>query len=299
MHQMLPAIRPEDFTPSVILVAFLGLLVMTAGGLADIAVIVRLSLERPSWSMLAQRIRSRPWSWVDVARIALVILAILLSFLLCFKIRLALDPNTPISALLSVAAGIAVLHGGGYLVISRLMHARVLNWESAFGLSARRALHDVGLGLLFYLSALPLVFIAAIVSRLLLLAMHVKIEPQQVVDMLAKSNEPWGGKVALALFAATAAPFVEELLFRGAALPCLLKHARPVLAVLAVSVAFACFHNNIAALLPLFVIAVAFSLAYIYSGSILVPVVMHAAFNGVNLLLLLIARDVPNLAWLF
>jgi membrane protease YdiL (CAAX protease family) len=41
-------------------------------------------------------------------------------------------------------------------------------------------------------------------------------------------------------------------------------------------------------MMPLFVIAVAFSLAYIYSGSIVVPMVMHGLFNGVNVAMLMI-----------
>jgi len=62
-------------------------------------------------------------------------------------------------------------------------------------------------------------------------------------------------------------------------------------AVAVISLLFAGIHLHLASLVPLFLISVAFSLAYLYSESILVPVVMHGLFNGVNVGLMILLRQ--------
>jgi len=47
---------------------------------------------------------------------------------------------------------------------------------------------------------------------------------------------------------------------------------------------FAASHSNLGSLASLFVLAVCFLLAYERTGSLLVPVGMHALFNSLNLL---------------
>ena len=82
------------------------------------------------------------------------------------------------------------------------------------------------------------------------------------------------------------APIFEEILFRGIALPLLARRWGVAPAVVAVSAFFAVIHLHVPSLVPLFIIAVSFSLGYLYTGSLLAPVVMHALFNGVNLWIL-------------
>jgi membrane protease YdiL (CAAX protease family) len=87
----------------------------------------------------------------------------------------------------------------------------------------------------------------------------------------------------MGIVAVTLGPFVEELLFRGIALPLLARYTSTHWAVFLVSATFAVLHFHVPSFVPLFVIALAFSYAYLYTGSILVPVIMHALFNGVSL----------------
>ncbi len=69
--------------------------------------------------------------------------------------------------------------------------------------------------------------------------------------------------------------------------PALMKQTSPVFAMLAVSTLFAVVHFHLPAVLPLFIIAMACSIAYVRTGSILVPIIMHATFNATTLLSLL------------
>jgi membrane protease YdiL (CAAX protease family) len=92
------------------------------------------------------------------------------------------------------------------------------------------------------------------------------------------------------ILAAVLAPVFEECLFRGILLPLLARRLGTGAAVLLSSVAFASIHFHLPSLVPLCVVAVGFSLGYLYAGSLWVPIVMHALFNGVNLSLLLLIR---------
>ena len=56
---------------------------------------------------------------------------------------------------------------------------------------------------------------------------------------------------------------------------------------------FAAFHTSLTALAGLFVLAVCLNLAYERTGSLLVPIGMHALFNFVSLLFLYTQAQFP------
>jgi membrane protease YdiL (CAAX protease family) len=51
-----------------------------------------------------------------------------------------------------------------------------------------------------------------------------------------------------------------------------------------VSLLFALVHHHVGSLVPLFVLALGLTTAYEATGCLLVPVFMHAIFNGLNIL---------------
>jgi hypothetical protein len=79
------------------------------------------------------------------------------------------------------------------------------------------------------------------------------------------------------------APVVEELLFRGVLLPAVnrLVGARP--AIVIVSLLFALVHGHWPSMVPLFMLSTALCLAYIYRGSLMTSIVMHASFNALTI----------------
>jgi membrane protease YdiL (CAAX protease family) len=81
-------------------------------------------------------------------------------------------------------------------------------------------------------------------------------------------------------------PAVEEIIFRGYFYPTFKGWAGPVASAVCTATLFATIHLSVAALPALLVLALALTLAYEWSGSLLVPVSMHAVFNGVQLTLL-------------
>jgi hypothetical protein len=92
--------------------------------------------------------------------------------------------------------------------------------------------------------------------------------------------------IMLVAFAVIIMPVVEELLFRGFLYPVFKGWAGALASTVFVSALFATLHLNLASLPALFVLALTFSLAYEWSGSIALPIVMHMAFNGIQLLLM-------------
>jgi membrane protease YdiL (CAAX protease family) len=116
-----------------------------------------------------------------------------------------------------------------------------------------------------------------------------------VISLFTDPGTPRWLVVYLVFVAVTVAPLVEEMLFRGVALPILERDFGTRAAVLLVSAVFAAIHFHLPSMAPLLVIAAGFAVAYVRTGSLLVSITMHALFNGVNILMLFVLRDVPNL----
>ena len=104
---------------------------------------------------------------------------------------------------------------------------------------------------------------------------------QEAVEMVARASAP--PELALqALSVVVMAPICEELLFRGVIYPSLRDLGHHRLAIAASSLLFAAIHGSLALMLPLTVLAVILVWLYEKTGSIIAPVLMHAAFNAVN-----------------
>lgn len=80
------------------------------------------------------------------------------------------------------------------------------------------------------------------------------------------------------------APVAEELFFRGYLYPALRQRMRPVLAIVAGSLLFGLAHFNFSLLLPLSLVGFGLIMLFEYSGSLLPPMVAHAALNALALL---------------
>jgi membrane protease YdiL (CAAX protease family) len=117
---------------------------------------------------------------------------------------------------------------------------------------------------------------------------------QDTVRLLQNSNDP----VILSLmgFAAVfVAPVCEEIIFRGYFYAAAKKFAGPWVAAICSALIFAAAHGNLAALLPLFILALVLVVLYEKTGSLWAPIGVHFCFNGATVLIQIIARayDIP------
>jgi membrane protease YdiL (CAAX protease family) len=85
------------------------------------------------------------------------------------------------------------------------------------------------------------------------------------------------------VLAVSLAPLAEEFIFRFFMYGVMKRYFGKVVAVLVSALLFAAVHAHLPSFAPLFVLGSCFAIAYEWSGSILVPMMMHALFNAITL----------------
>lgn len=194
-------------------------------------------------------------------------------------------PDSDVGARLVVVQSL-LFHGAAlFYVIGILIRFRIRPL-SAFGIHLPRLSRSAGLAVLFYLVALPHVMLYGWLSRWGLDAIGHEIGMQPVLRLLSGRQPGWVYLYLIGL-AVLVAPVVEEVVFRGIALPLLIQRMGKAPAVILVSLVFSAMHAHLTSFVPLFVIGAAFSLAYLRTGDLAVPILMHTVFNAVNIGLLL------------
>ena len=98
-----------------------------------------------------------------------------------------------------------------------------------------------------------------------------------------------GTAIGIAVSAALLNAFGEEIIFRGMLLPALSSYLGVALAVVAQSLIFTVYHffplqNSVL----LFIMGIFFALGYLWSGSLITPVLAHLIENGLPALLFLV-----------
>lgn len=88
----------------------------------------------------------------------------------------------------------------------------------------------------------------------------------------------------MVLAAVIIAPVVEELVFRGLIYRVLKRQCGRVASLLFTSVLFALVHGHLPSVVPLTVLACCLTIGLELSGTLMVPMLMHAIFNATTLL---------------
>ena len=286
---ILPLDRPElaDAAWSVACVYFL---LIVLGFAVDIGLVIRF-FQRPSrWSEQVAWMKARPWSDQQGSLLLLTLMSLyFISMALQPLLNEWVGPGDGESAAQHIVIQSICFHMIGLgLVILFLLRRRV-TWRDAFGVNLRAILRDIGKGVLFYLAALPFIVFYTLLYQAVLRGMGYEIMLQEVVQVVVDEPSFWM-RMYLVGLAVILAPVFEEILFRGIGLPLIARRWGVASAVVFISLFFAVIHWHLPSMMPLFIIAVAFSLAYIHSGSIVVPIVMHAMFNGVNMAVLMVFK---------
>lgn len=89
-------------------------------------------------------------------------------------------------------------------------------------------------------------------------------------------------------------PIIEELFFRGFLLTFLRNYTSTTLAIVLSAGIFAFAHLNLGAAMPLWFFGIVLGIAYEHTGSLLVPITIHACFNLATGLSLLIEKGNPS-----
>ena len=169
---------------------------------------------------------------------------------------------------------------------------RNLSIARLFGLERPDWLQLLGKSVLWLLAAYPLILLTMQTTQLVLGG---EAAPQKIVEFFSEALQEGRSAevIATVLTAGLIAPVVEEFIFRGYFYGTFRRYLGPWGAMVVTSLLFAVIHLNLLALPSLFVLAICFTLAYEATGSLWVPIVMHAIFNATNLTFVLFSAGTP------
>ncbi|MEI8120729.1 MAG: type II CAAX endopeptidase family protein [bacterium] len=256
---------------------FYFLLILT-GTVAAGCLLLRLLKSPLDWNLRIQWIRDRPWTWRENLGVFAA-----MGFLICLAVTVSALFKKPYESILLVLQSL-LMDITGLAVIAGVIALRRWNWRTAFGLTSN-PLTFLKLGLVCYVVLMPFMLFSSMVYQGLLYAHGIPPSLQDIALIMSGSKSFWL-RVVMAFLAVVIAPIFEECLFRGILMPVLIRRLGLGAGIFSTSLLFASIHAHLPSLAPLTVVAAGFSLAYLYSRSLWVPIIMHSLFNGVNLMLL-------------
>ena len=255
-------------------------------GMAAYGALRKLQPERAA--RLGGRVIAAPYSVIDLCGVALLCI-ILLGGLMSEHESL---PDEKLG-LQSLLVNLVFMLGLCLCLLLYLGVMRGQNPAELFGLR-RLSVHAAARQALAYI--IPLYILVGFITYLIL--HHVlkdawpEAGPQEMVKTFHGATDP-AMRVLMAVAAVIVAPLVEETVFRGFIYGTLKRFTDGWFAALCSAALFSIVHLHIGSAVPLFVLALGFCLAYEHTGSLLVPVFMHAFFNGTSLVLMMLF---PNAA---
>jgi len=175
--------------------------------------------------------------------------------------------------------GSAVLIVALLLALVGFLRLRRFDLDSLGGFSKIGFFRTAVTGGVLMLAAYPLMFLADVATQRLL---RDRPQRQPIVEMFSESSS-LEQRILIIVLAVSIAPLAEEFIFRFFMYGVLKRYVGRVVAILASALLFAAVHAHLPSFAPLFVLGTCLAIAYEWSGSILVPMMMHALFNATQL----------------
>jgi membrane protease YdiL (CAAX protease family) len=162
-----------------------------------------------------------------------------------------------------------------------------VGWSNALCFRGPQLKRALLLALIVFVVILPAAWLLQWASVTTLTKLGWPPAPQLAVQLFENADS-WWKRAYLGVFAACLAPVAEEFVFRGVLYPFVKQLGWPRLAAFSVSFLFALIHFDVATFLPLFVLALALTWLYEQTDNLLAPILVHALFNGSNLVMLVL-----------
>jgi len=219
-------------------------------------------------------------------------LIVLLGLLLALQWVAPVTPKPPADpeAAAKAVAGMQIIYGAlqfalPVAAILAMLIGRGVSLPELFGLKRVGVARALGLAAGLLLLLFP-VFLLVTSIAYQMLGGHA--EQQEMVKIYQNAAKTGKHEIIWEVFVAAViiAPVTEEILFRGYFYPVLKRFGGALPAAVATSALFGAIHNNALGMPGLTVLALGLTLAYEWSGSILVSIFMHAFFNGTSLLVM-------------
>lgn len=250
--------------------------VFWAGALA-VLVAASLRVYAPAaWRVWIKRAGRVETSWPTAVD---VVVACLLAAWLGMQARAALASSGAQTLELRDIAQGAALYASVVILVVGIMVYRDISPVRAFGLSACRPASVIWRGAVYALAACPVLFLVQI--AVWKASGEDGMAPQEIVRFL-RDAPSFRERFAVVGMALVVAPVAEEFIFRGYLYGVAKRFLGPVTALALTSLLFAALHGHVASLPALFILAVCLGLAYEVTGSLFVPIAAHAAFNALQ-----------------
>lgn len=177
-----------------------------------------------------------------------------------------------------------------FLFIAAFLNLRGRDLNLLAGFSRLPFWRSLTTAIILLFAAYPLIFLADLVTQRVLGGPS----SRQAILELFNGSQTLEQRVLIILLAVGVAPLVEEFVFRFFLYGVIKRYAGPVVGLLASALLFAAVHAHLPSAGPLFVLGVCFTLAYEWSGSIVVTMTMHALFNALTLTALAFPEQLPQ-----
>ena len=189
----------------------------------------------------------------------------------------------------TVLLGTLSFQGVAWVLIYFFLRLHQAHWREVFGLHKSQLARGLRLALLTVLLVLPIAWCLQQISVVVLEKIGFPPEPETAVTLLTGAKS-WWTRVYLGAFAVVIAPVAEEFIFRGVLYPFVKQLGYPRCAWIGVNLLFALIHMDTAAIVPLFVLALALTWLYERTDNLLAPIAAHSLFNAANLMVLCLAK---------
>lgn len=197
--------------------------------------------------------------------------------------KIATAAPQSLSPALELIAGISMQMFFGLLLILYMHICREMNPSEMFGL--RNLSPPVALGIAA-LSILAVWVVIFVVFNFLKEYAFGGAWPDESVQRTVETFRTSGSlsyKILLGIVAVIIAPLTEEVIFRGFLYGVVKRFTDRWFSTFFTALFFAAVHQHVGGLFPLFVLAIGLAIAYEATGCLLVPIFMHAIFNGFNI----------------
>ncbi|MEP7014503.1 MAG: type II CAAX endopeptidase family protein [Verrucomicrobiota bacterium] len=165
------------------------------------------------------------------------------------------------------------------LFIVALLTFRGFDLNALAGFSKISFLRAISTGIILLIAAYPLIAVSEMISQNIIGGGSSK---QSIVELFG-SSDTIGQRVMIIVFAVAIAPVLEEFLFRFFLYSVLRRYFGRFFGVAFNSLLFAAVHTHLPSFAPLFVFGICLTVAFEWSGSILVSMTMHSLFNALSL----------------
>ena len=191
---------------------------------------------------------------------------------------------------------------GGDTAINRMFISQIMQTAVTIGLIAfflikvrKQKFSDIGLKPFAEWRWLPLALAGGVLLYFfttLLLGMLAVLfpdlaEPQNVSNIIAETQTTWE-IIAVVISVAILAPLGEELLFRGYIYHSLAPYYSPMVSMLFTSLVFGAMHLDFLRFIPLSIVGLFLNMVAVKSKSLYGSMAMHAAWNMVMVIMLLV-----------